>query len=108
MAAGFTSLPLSSDFSSVFLVSGEVVGFAGEALGSTVGLAGGVIGLAGVTGDGVETGLFSGLFGAVFVVPPLQAPNTAVVTAKTDARMIFLLIVLSSKLTRRGLAPSAS
>lgn len=90
------------------MVSGEVVGFAGEALGSTVGLAVGVIGLAGVTGDGVETGLFSGLFGVVFVVPPLQAPNTAVVTARTDVRIIVLLIVFSSKLTRSGLTLSAS
>lgn len=77
---------------STFFTSGDVTGLMGEAFGSTDGLTTGeATGLAVTTGTGVATGLFGNVlvFGS-------QAPNTAVLTAKTDANINDLLIVFSS------------
>ncbi len=81
-----------------------MTGLTGEALGSTDGLTTGeATGLAVTTGTGVATGLFGNVlaFGS-------QAPNTAVLTAKTDANINDLLIVFSSKFCERRLTPPAS
>lgn len=109
-AIGLVSLPCGSAVTlSAFLTSGEAAVFAGDAFGSAVGLSEGLVsGDAGVTGAGVEIGLVSGLFGVVFVVPPLHAPNTAVLTAKTDAKTNVLLILFLYEYSKHGLVPPAS